>query len=136
MILFFVLLISIITVIVLLSLFEPRALPWYKPHLMLTSSEIEPIRTPMVHKQPLIMEGLVDPEPERNRDISSKEKVDRLENILIEKNIAIDKLQKQVAAEKSHRTEFAKVQKILEEEITKLRAQNKKLKLKTGEDND
>lgn len=135
MILFFVLLILLISAVVLISLFAPQRLPWYRPHLVLNPANSDMIRVvERVPVQPVIMEGLADPDPEPKRnDPELEEKISRLENILLEKNAAIEKLQRQVTAEKAHRSEFDKVKAILDEEIVKLRKQNKELKAKTGE---
>ena len=122
MILFFILVSVISAIIILLYLLAPQTLPWYRPHLRLTSSEIESIAVQTVSKRPIIMEGLA--EPDKNFDISLQEKVTRLENILAEKNVTLEKLQKQLVAEKSHRVEFEKVQTLLNEEIVRLRTQN------------
>lgn len=135
MILFLVLLILLVSAIVLVSLFAPHLFPWYRPHLILNPADSDMVRTPAsTPVQPVIMEGLADPDPEPARyDPSLEEKIVRLENILLEKNAVIEKLQRQVTAEKAHRTEFEKVKAILDEEIVKLRKQNKELKAKTGE---
>ena len=134
MILFFLLVVVILTIVVLLSLFVPHKLPWYRPHLVLSSSEVTMIQPQTVSRQPMVMEGLVEPD-KIDLDVSSQEKIDRLENILIEKTALVEKLQKQVLAEKSHRTEFEKVQTLLEGEVTKLRKLNQELRVKIGEEN-
>ena len=132
--LFLLLILCIAAVIVLISLFAPHQLPWYRPHLMLSQGEIIPIKpVPAARKQPMVMEGLVGVESNEEDNISLRDKAGRLESILLEKNVTIEKLQKQLLAEKSHREEFEKIRALLDEEITKLRAQNKKLKLKIGE---
>ena len=84
-------------------------------------------------RQPMIMEGLAEPELEISMDPSAQEKVVRLESILLEKNVTIEKLQKQIAAEKSHRDEFEKLKILLDEEIGSLRKYNRELKTKIGE---
>jgi hypothetical protein len=129
MIFFFVLTILSTAAIVLISLFAPHKLPWYRPSLILTS----PIHRE-VYKQPIIVEGLAELE-EESFDISAQEKVAKLEAILLEKNTAIEKLQKQLTAEKSNRADFEKVQNVLNEEIQNLRTQNKELKTRIGEGN-
>lgn len=132
MILIFILLIAISAAVVLVSLFAPHKLPWYRPSLVLNSSEIQRVHdVEPLPKQPLIMEGLAEPELE----ITSQERVAKLEAILSEKNTVIEKLQKQLAAEKSHRSEFEKIQAVLNEEIQSLRSQSKELKIRIGEEN-
>ena len=125
MVFFFILFIFASAIIVLISLFTPHLMPWYRPHLVLTASQGPTIQGQAAVKQPIIMEGLAEPQEAKSLDISLEEKTSRLENILIEKNIAIDKLQKQLIAEKSHRGEFEKVQLVLNEKIQDLRTQNK-----------
>jgi len=136
MILFFVLSILILSTIVVISLFAPEKLPWYRPHLMLNPQASDFVKVkPLVSaiRQPIIIEGLADPEPEKTMDLSAQEKIARLENMLIEKNATIEKLQKQVIGEKASRVEFEKVKALLDEEIASLRKQNRELKIKTGE---
>ena len=134
MILFFILAVLVIPVtaaIVLLSLFAPHKLPWYRPHLLLSANRQETVQPRSYPRQPVILEGLAEPEPERNDlDISSKEKVARLENILLEKNAAIEKLQKQISTDKNLREDFEKVKALLDEEIVSLRKQNRDLKIR------
>src|SRR5258707_761546 len=115
MVLFLILFIIVAAAIVLISLFAPEKLPWSKPHLILDRREIEPIKIEPVTRQPIIMEGLA--EPESDFSISFEENVARLENIIGEKNRLIEKLQRELTAERSHRTEFEKVKAILDEEI-------------------
>ncbi len=134
MILFFILLISVAMLIVLFTLLAPQRLPWYRPHLILNPNEEEMFVLQPVRRQPIIIEGLADPEPERRITSSFNDSVDRLDTILAEKNVLIEKFQKQIVAEKSHRAEFEKVQILLEEEIQKLRNQNKELKIRIGEE--
>jgi len=54
---------------------------------------------------------------------------EKFERLLLEKNQLIDRLQKQVEAERSHRLEFEKVKELLNEEISKLKEQNRGLKI-------
>ena len=127
-------LIIVVAVIVLLSLFAPEKLPWYRPHLILEkATKVEPIKTQEIVQQPMVMEGLA--EPESDFHISLDENVARLETILFEKNTIIEKLQRELAAEKTHRGEFEKIKAILDEEIQKLKIKNKELKNQTGEKN-
>ena len=120
-------LIIVVAVIVLISLFAPEKLPWYRPHLVIEKiQKIEPVNIQEITRPPVVMEGLAEPESDFN--ISLDENVARLETILLEKNQTIEKLQRELAAEKSHRGEFEKIKAILDEEIQKLRIQNKELK--------
>jgi hypothetical protein len=134
MILFFLFVITIAAIIILMSLFAPHMLPWYRPHLILNPSEMQPLTTTIIRKQPIIIEGLAEFEIEGNGNISLEEKESRLDHILIEKNSMIEKLQKQLIAEKSHRLEFEKVKGLLDKEILNLRKQNKEFKIRTGEE--
>jgi hypothetical protein len=127
MVFFFILAIILIALIVLVSIFAPHKLPWYRPHLVLNPSEIELMQKPIQH--PVVIEGLVEPE---RRSISLEDQVLKLESILTEKNRAIEKLQKQVTAERNYREEFDKLKTILDKEISQLRAHNKELKAKIG----
>ena len=127
MVFFFILAIIVIAIIVLMYMFAPQNLPWYRPHLVLNPTEIELMKKPMVH--PIKMEGLV--EPKRN-SITLEDQVLKLESILTEKNRTIEKLQKQVTAERTYREEFDKLKVILDREILQLRTQNKELKSKLG----
>jgi hypothetical protein len=129
MILFFVLAILTAAVVVLFSLFAPHKLPWYRPRLALNSHSAEMVRV-QIPRQPIVMEGLASPEEETRLDPTLQEKVSRLETILLEKNTLIEKLQKQVVAEKSLREDFDKVKALLDEEIINLRKQNRELKAK------
>ncbi len=54
---------------------------------------------------------------------------EKFERLLSEKNQLIDRLEKQVEAERSHRLEFEKVKELLSEEISKLKEQNRGLKI-------
>lgn len=133
MIFFFILVILLIAAYVLISLFAPQTLPWYRPHLILDRNDslrVEPTRI----KQPVIMEGLAEPESDFN--ISLEENVTRLEGILNEKNRMIEKLQKELTAEKAHRGEFEKVKAIMDEEIKNLKTKNRELKSQKGERNE
>ena len=53
---------------------------------------------------------------------------EKFERLLSEKNQLIDRLEKQVEAERSHRLEFEKVKELLDEEILRLKEQNRGLK--------
>ncbi|MBF0489919.1 MAG: hypothetical protein HQL15_04800 [Candidatus Omnitrophica bacterium] len=129
MILIFVLMILVAAILVLIYMLAPQIFPWYRPHLILNSSEMQSIR---VQRRPMVMEGLIDHEFERNVDMNAEDKVARLETILVEKNRSIEKLQKQLMAEKAHRQEFENLRMLLDEEIQNLRNQNKELKNKIG----
>ena len=130
MILFFILAILLIGAYVLVALFAPEALPWYRPHLILERPEPVPHAEP-VARQPYVMEGLA--EPESDFRVSLEENVTRLETILYEKNRTIEKLQKELLAERSHRQEFEKVKAIMDQEIQNLKLKNKQLKTQPGE---
>ena len=54
---------------------------------------------------------------------------EKFERLLSEKNQLINRLQKQVEAERSHRLEFEKVKGLLDEEISRLKEQNRGLKV-------
>jgi hypothetical protein len=106
-------------------------LPWYRPHLILSSSEMQPIS--QKPRQPVVMEGLAEIEKEPNPDLI--EQISKLESILLEKNRSIERLEKKLKAEWANRLEFEKVKNILDEEIVYLRTQNKELKTKIGDKN-
>ena len=55
---------------------------------------------------------------------------EKFERLLSEKNQLIHRLQRQVEAERSHRLEFEKVKELLNEEISKLKEQNRGLKIR------
>ena len=134
MIFFFILAILILAAYVLISLLAPQTLPWYRPHLILERHEPPHNANPVPTRQPLIMEGLVEPESDFN--MSLEENVARLESILHEKNRAIEKLQRELTAERSHRQEFEKVKAIMDGEIQNLKSKNKELKTKIGDRNE
>ncbi len=133
MIFFFILVILLLAAYVLISLFAPETLPWYRPHLILERPEPSAPAPSVVTRQPYIMEGLA--EPDGDFRLSLEENVARLEAILHEKNRTIEKLQRELTAEKSHRGEFEKVKAIMDQEIQNLKSKNKELKTKTGERN-
>ncbi len=54
---------------------------------------------------------------------------EKFERLLLEKNQLIDRLEKQVEAERSHRLEFEKVKELLNGEISRLKEQNRGLKV-------
>lgn len=60
--------------------------------------------------------------------ISTVEKEARLEHLIADKNRHIKRLQKELAAERSHRTQFEKIQAAMEEEIQRLKTHIKTLK--------
>jgi hypothetical protein len=128
---FFILIILLAASVVLVSLFAPHRLPWYRPHLVLNSASGMPITIPVMERY--------SPEPQSQEEdpleATFQERIQKLEAILGEKSVAIDKLQRQLAAEKAHRGEFEKVQSLLNEEIKNLRAQNRELKVRIGEAN-
>ena len=128
MIVFFLLLILLTALVVLINLFNPKILPWYRPSLILGKSEISPIIEPKPKRRPIVLEGLH--EPDENFRLSLEENISRLEMILGEKNIMIEKLQRELTAEKSHRLEFEKVKELLDDEILTLRRKFKNLKEK------
>ncbi|MEI7999295.1 MAG: hypothetical protein WCH62_07325 [Candidatus Omnitrophota bacterium] len=134
MVIFFILLVLILAALILISLFSPQKLPWYRPHLNFKTSEFELSERRSVSRQSAGMEGAVEPEGDFN--IPLEENVARLENILNEKNRFIERLQRELAAEKGHRTEFEKVKAILDDEIKNLRSQNKELKVQKGDGNE
>jgi hypothetical protein len=59
---------------------------------------------------------------------------EKFERLLLEKNQLIDRLQKQVEAERSHRLEFEKVKELLSEEILRLKEQNRGLKVSVSKE--
>lgn len=59
---------------------------------------------------------------------------EKFERLLLEKNQLIDRLQRQVEAERSHRMEFEKVREMLLDEISMLKEQNRGLKTKNATD--
>jgi hypothetical protein len=137
MTLFFVMMIGVAGAVVLISLFAPHKLPWYRPHLILNSSQFA-VGTDVMPQQSSLLENFLIPEApdEESLEIALEGKILKLETILTEKNLTIDKLQRQIAAEKSHRHEFEKIQEILNGEIKSLRVQNKELKVRIGEENE
>ncbi len=54
---------------------------------------------------------------------------EKFERLLLEKNKLIRRLQMQVEAERSHRLEFEKVKDLLDKEISRLKEQNRGLKI-------
>ena len=54
---------------------------------------------------------------------------ERFERLLLEKNQLIHRLQIQMEAERSHRMEFENIKELLEEEIARLKEQNRGLKI-------
>ena len=54
---------------------------------------------------------------------------EKFERLLLEKNRMIDRLQRDLKAERSHRLEFEKVKELLSEEISRLKKQNRGLKI-------
>ena len=108
---FLILLIFIVAIIVLISLFAPQSLSWYRQLLVLEKKKGDDFHVPL------------------------EENTTKLEAMLSEKNRTIEKLQKQLVTEESHRAEFEKVKTILDEEIQNLKAQNKTLKIPAGKNN-
>jgi hypothetical protein len=136
MTLFFVVMIAFAGAIVLISLFAPHKLPWYRPHLILNSSQFS-VGTQTMPQQPNLLESFLSPEiPDESLEIALEGKILKLETMLTEKNTVIEKIQKQLAAERTHRQEFEKIQSLLNEEIKNLRAQNRELKVRIGEENE
>ena len=135
MVIFLLLVIFSLAGVVLISLFSPQSLPWYHPPLILDKSEMVTMPAPqtIIHR-PVVMEGLA--EPEDDFELPVEENVSRLESILHEKNRTIERLQRELAAEKSHRGEFEKVKSILDDEIKNLKTKNKELKSKIGVSNE
>jgi len=129
---FLIVLIVVVSVIVLLSLFYPQALPWPRPHLNLIKSEIEPIKDYPQTRQAPLKGASVKSKSENDFQISLEENVARLETILHEKNRTIEKLQRELASEKSHKREYDKIKAILDDEIINLKTQNKELKTQIG----
>jgi hypothetical protein len=130
MIFFFIISILFLAVIVLLNLFIPHKLPWYRPNLILHPSEI-PFQSQSVHRQPVILEGLAEPEEEEDLDL--RKQVENLDKILQEKNRKIEQLNRKLKAEISHREDFEKVKTIMEEELISLRKENRSLKSRKEE---
>ena len=64
----------------------------------------------------------------REVHVSSSDKIEKMEQILLEKNRMIERLQGQVEAERSHRLKFENVKTILDEEISRLQEQVRHLK--------
>ncbi len=54
---------------------------------------------------------------------------EKFERLLLEKNRMIDRLQRELEAERSHRLEFEKIKELLDEEISRLKEQNRGLKI-------
>lgn len=134
MILFLIFIILILGIIVLISLFAPHKLPWYRPHLIISSSEITPMDQPVAISKVMLEEKLVSSDVEFK--LSLKEQVSKLEIILGEKNRLIEKLQKELSSQKDQRFEFDKVQSLLNQQIEELKNKNKKLKSQIGETNE
>src|SRR3569623_1646948 len=130
---FFVFMIAVAGAIVLVSLFAPHKLPWYRPQLILNPSQMS-IHAPVI--QPILDDFLGVQLPKDSIEIALEGKILKLETILSEKNTAIEKLQKQLSAERSHRTEFEKIQDLLNNEIKNLRLQNRELKVRIGEEDE
>ena len=129
---FLIFIIFILAAYVILTLFIPQKLPWYRPHLILSKSEMtEMPPMPTVVKQPLILEGLAEPEDELR--MSAKDQVARLESILLDKNRTIERLQRELLVEKEGRSGLETLKVILEKEIENLKIKNKRLKERIGE---
>ena len=60
--------------------------------------------------------------------VSLSDKVDKMDALLLEKNKLLDRMQKDLEAERSHRAEFDKIKTIMDEEIQRLKEQIKSLK--------
>ena len=96
--------------------------PWKRPRLLPDSStKLKPViaHSPADITMPARQDGI---------EGSLLAKLNKVEFLLAEKNRAIDRLGKELEAERSHRLEFDKVKNIMDTEITRLKEQIKNLK--------
>lgn len=98
--------------------------PWEKVHALRRSTKVQvmPV-TPADYPLPVSKAAAAT-------DDGPGDEVQRLERLLLEKNRTIDRLQKALEAERSHRTQFMKVKGIMDDEIGRLKTQVKTLKPK------
>ncbi len=59
---------------------------------------------------------------------------EKLERLLLEKNKLIERLQRELEAERLHRLEFEKVREMLNDEILRLKEQNRGLKVSVSKE--
>ena len=97
--------------------------PWSRPHLLEEPSAHIPV---VDHLPPAIDLPLQTEE----MSVPAAEKITKVEILLLEKNRLLDRLQKQLEAERSHRAEFEKVKEVMEGEIKRLKDQIKNIKHK------
>ena len=100
----------------------------------LLSGDVVLLRPPDISVVPVSglpdpIDAPMDPEP----PASLAQRLEKVERLLLEKNTLIDRLQGEVEAERSHRLEFEKVRSLLDEEIVRLKEQNRALKAQQQE---
>ena len=103
---------------------QPRFhFPWVSTHFSevqeMAHDKPEADRLPPAIDTPLQSEDLQFP---------LSEKLVVIESLLVEKNKMIERLQKQLYAERSHRSEFETIKSVMDEEIVRLKGQVKNLK--------
>ena len=84
------------------------------------------------YAQPVDYSVVAIDEPLQPADLSDSvtDQLNRMEKLLVEKNKLIDKLQKSLESERAHRSQFMKIKAMMDEEIERLKTQNKTLKPK------
>ncbi len=97
-------------------------LPWRKRQLKEDIADIS-------HGASAVVEDVddINLDPQLNV-VTAEDKILRLEQMLREKNSDIDRLNLSLENERKHRIEFEKTQTILQEEITRLKKEVKKLR--------
>ena len=103
-------------------------IPWRRPNLLKDSTDVS------VKEQPLAYDHLptaIDT-PIEAHDMPEElsQKLFKMEMLLIEKNKLIERLQREVQAERAHRNEFEKVKSIMDDEVLRLKDQVRQLKNK------
>ncbi len=77
---------------------------------------------------PVLPDAIDLPMDAQEMPMSLTAKAAKVELLLLEKNKLIDRLQSDLEAERSHRQEFEKVKALLDDQILKLKEQNRALR--------
>ncbi len=100
--------------------------PWGKPRLLADSVSEVPVQPEsLMENLPIAIDMPMQADEMPAAEVN---KTARMEILLLEKNKAIEKLQKELQAERSNRSEFDKVKAIMDEEIGRLKDQVRSLK--------
>ena len=97
-------------------------LPWGRHRLLPDSAAYQPDQASIIDRLPVAIDTPMEPE---EMPMALTEKLKKMEALLLEKNKLIDRLQRNLEAERSHRCEFEKVKSIMDEEIARLKEQIK-----------